>query len=180
MKRNILIIVICILLAGAGVAWYFFGRPGVGPDGNLANRAPLPQSHALTGDEKRLSGIPEGIEGTVKYDYQEDGSVYSYLEVTSDTRVLDTDTDGIPDDQEASHGTDPANPDTDVDGWRDGDEVAKGSDPTKKDTDGDGLNDYDEFTVYQSDPAKTDTDGDGFNDGAEVEKGFSPIGPGKL
>ena len=44
--------------------------------------------------------------------------------------VLDTDADGISDDDEAKLGSDPSNPDTDGDGEPDGYEVAMGTDPT--------------------------------------------------
>jgi len=42
---------------------------------------------------------------------------------------VDTDGDGLTDDQEAIYGTDPMNPDTDGDGYLDGDEVAGGYNP---------------------------------------------------
>ena len=48
------------------------------------------------------------------------------------------------------------------------------------DTDKDGLSDYEEVTIYKSNPNKRDTDGDGFADKDEVDRGYSPIGPGKL
>jgi len=56
----------------------------------------------------------------------------------------DRDMDGLPDDEEATHGTDPDDADTDDDGVSDGDEVAMGTDPTAWDTDGDGIPDGDE------------------------------------
>jgi hypothetical protein len=43
--------------------------------------------------------------------------------------VLDSDGDGLSDDEETAHGTDPSNPDTDGDGLSDGREVANGFDP---------------------------------------------------
>ncbi len=56
----------------------------------------------------------------------------------------DRDMDGLSDDDEAVHGTDPDDPDTDGDGLTDGEEVARGTDPTAWDTDGDGVPDGDE------------------------------------
>lgn len=44
----------------------------------------------------------------------------------------DDDNDGLPDNTEASTGTDPLNADTDGDGRKDGDEVAAGTDPTDR------------------------------------------------
>jgi len=48
-----------------------------------------------------------------------------------------------------------------------------------KDSDKDGLPDQLE-AIYGTNPNKADTDGDGFKDGEEIEKGFNPLGPGKL
>lgn len=58
--------------------------------------------------------------------------------------VIDTDRDGLSDDEEKSLGTDPELPDTDQDGVDDGQEVELGTDPLKVDTDGDGYSDGDE------------------------------------
>lgn len=68
--------------------------------------------------------------------------------------VLDSDQDGLPDD-------DPRVP---------MDEVRFGSSPLLEDTDGDGLSDLDEFLagLYRgSDPLNPDTDGDGLRDGVD-------------
>jgi len=54
---------------------------------------------------------------------------------------LDSDGDGLTDEQEIELGTDPNNPDTDGDGISDGREKELGTDPLKKDTDGDGVDD---------------------------------------
>lgn len=59
--------------------------------------------------------------------------------------ILDTDGDGIGDDEENDLGLDPNNPDTDGDGINDGDELDGGTDPTSDDTDGDGISDKDEI-----------------------------------
>lgn len=84
---------------------------------------------------------------------------------------LDTDGDGLTDDEEAALKTDPNNPDTDGDGLKDGEEVKTyHTDPLKADSDGDGLKDGDEVRMYKTDPNKADSDGDGLNDGDEVLK----------
>lgn len=72
------------------------------------------------------------------------------------TSALDSDHDGLTNEQEATLGTNPNN----------------------KDTDGDGLSDYDEVVKYKTNPLKADTDGDGFPDGQEVKSGYNPLGPG--
>lgn len=72
--------------------------------------------------------------------------------------VLDSDGDGLTDEQETKLGTDPKNPDTD----------------------GDGLFDGEEVNSYHTNPLNADTDADGYRDGDEVRAGFNPNGPGKL
>ncbi|MEM1180815.1 MAG: carboxypeptidase regulatory-like domain-containing protein, partial [Acidobacteriota bacterium] len=108
--------------------------------------------------------------------------------------TLDSDYDGLGDEEEVSLGTDPFNPDTDGDGLGDGDEIDLGADPLDADSDGDGmpdgyevdrgfdptdaadgvldadldgLNNADEF-VAGSDPLDADTDNDTLLDGEEV------------
>ncbi|MEK7653264.1 MAG: hypothetical protein AAB358_02190 [Patescibacteria group bacterium] len=72
--------------------------------------------------------------------------------------------------------------DSDSDGLTDEEETALGTDPYKFDTDDDGLTDRAEVKIYKTDPLKPDTDGDGFLDGAEVINGYDPlkIGGAKL
>ncbi len=82
---------------------------------------------------------------------------------------VDTDGDGLSDDDEADHGSDPNNPDTDTDGLTDGEEVNDyGTDPTSLDTDGDGFWDSHEIGVTHTDPTSADSDGDGYNDYLEA------------
>ncbi|GEM_PF-3067602 len=69
--------------------------------------------------------------------------------------------------------------DTDGDGLTNDQELQLGTDPNKADTDGDGLSDGDEVNKYHTDPKKADTDGDGYPDGVEVQKGYNPLGTGK-
>jgi hypothetical protein len=83
--------------------------------------------------------------------------------------VIDTDGDGLTDEEEATYGTDPNNPDTDSDGLSDYEEVIMyGTDPLLEDTDGDGLTDREEVITYRTDPHNPDTDGDGLTDYEEV------------
>ncbi|MBU1630070.1 thrombospondin type 3 repeat-containing protein, partial [Patescibacteria group bacterium] len=53
--------------------------------------------------------------------------------------------------------------DSDQDGLNDEQEITLGTDPTNKDTDGDSLTDGDEVNVYFTNPLKIDTDGDGYD-----------------
>lgn len=70
--------------------------------------------------------------------------------------------------------------DSDSDGLTDEEEARFGTDPQKADTDGDGLFDREELNFYRTDPKSPDTDGDGFSDGQEVRNNYNPLGPGRL
>jgi len=112
--------------------------------------------------------------------------------------ACDQDGDGVPNDDEASNGTDPTNPDTDGDGVTDGEEVYGTNDPGTPytptgtsdpldpcdplntsptcDEDGDGLP-YTGEVLNGTDPTVGDTDGDGYLDGWEVDNGSDPLDP---
>lgn len=70
--------------------------------------------------------------------------------------------------------------DTDGDGLTNDEEKAAGTNLAKPDTDGDLLGDREEVQVYGTDPLRADTDGDTFLDGEEVRAGYNPNGPGKI
>jgi hypothetical protein len=70
--------------------------------------------------------------------------------------------------------------DTDGDGLSDEEEKRYGTDPLEPDTDGDGLSDREEVMVYKTDPLDPDTDKDGYKDGDEVKAGYNPLGEGRL
>ncbi len=76
----------------------------------------------------------------------------------SDVAVLDSDGDGLANDEELEYGTS----------------------VTKPDTDSDGLGDREEIKVYGTDPRRFDTDSDTYSDGQEVRSGYNPNGTGKL
>jgi outer membrane protein OmpA-like peptidoglycan-associated protein len=84
---------------------------------------------------------------------------------------VDSDGDGLTDEQERQYGTDPNDPDTDGDGLKDGEEVIQyHTDPLNPDTDGDGIPDGNEVFKFKTDPKKFDTDDDGLSDGEEIMK----------
>ena len=93
--------------------------------------------------------------------------------------VLDSDGDGLTDDEEKALGTDPFDPDTDKDGLTDGAEVKMyKTDPLNPDSDWDGLKDGAEVQVYKTNPSDPDTDKGGVTDGHEViEDGTNPLDP---
>ena len=70
--------------------------------------------------------------------------------------------------------------DTDRDGLTDEEEALYGTDLTKVDSDSDGLTDRDEVKVFETDPNNVDTDADSYSDGEEVRAGYDPKGPGRL
>lgn len=65
--------------------------------------------------------------------------------------------------------------DSDHDGLGDDQEAIQGTDPHDPDTDGDGLNDGKEVTILGTNPRSLDTDGDGAGDGLEVSRGTNPL-----
>ena len=89
--------------------------------------------------------------------------------------IIDTDNDGLPDDDETSiHNTDPLDPDSDNDNLMDGFEIFNSStSPIEPDTDGDLLDDGQEVLIFFTNPLQSDTDADGLTDGTEVLVTFS-------
>jgi len=112
--------------------------------------------------------------------------------VVENPTPIDTDADGIPDEEELKIGTDPLKADTDDDslndfdeinryntnpliadsdeeGLKDGEEVLTyRTNPLNKDTDGDGISDYDEVKTHRTNPNSADSDGDGLSDYDEI------------
>lgn len=78
--------------------------------------------------------------------------------ITNQQKVIDSDRDGLTDDEETILGTNLVEPDSD----------------------GDGLFDREEVKVYKTNALNPDTDSDGFTDGQEVSGGYNPNGSGKL
>ncbi|EWH09040.1 outer membrane adhesin-like protein, partial [Cellulophaga geojensis KL-A] len=104
------------------------------------------------------------------------------------TISVDTDGDGLTNNEENTLGTDPNNPDTDGDGTSDGQEVTDGTDPLDdcdsiggtpldtSDCDNDGLTNAQEATIG-TDTFNPDSDNDGLLDGDEVTLGTDPNNP---
>lgn len=115
-----------------------------------------------------LDGLPSGTPTT--------GTLLTFT-------IIDTDSDGLPDEWEELYFGDPttADPDADPDGdtLTNLEEFNLGTDPTRTDTDDDGLDDNVESNTGTfvdssdtgTDPLIPDTDGDGFLDGVETNTG---------
>jgi len=88
--------------------------------------------------------------------------------IGTDRFNVDSDSDGSSDLQEIQRGTDPLNWDTDGDRLSDGTEISIGSNPLVLDTDADGLSDGDEVNIYGTNPLFQDTDLDGVIDGTDL------------
>ncbi len=97
--------------------------------------------------------------------------------VEEDSSQVDTDGDGLSDEEEEVYGTDPNDSDTDGDGVEDKDEIEQGTNPNDSDTDDDGLSDGEEVSLG-TDPNDSDTDNDGVDDAEEVEAGTDPTSGG--
>lgn len=70
--------------------------------------------------------------------------------------------------------------DSDSDGLTDDEEATLGTNLQSVDTDNDGLFDREEVKVYHTNPLNPDTDGDGYQDGYEVINHMNPRGAGTL
>lgn len=70
--------------------------------------------------------------------------------------------------------------DTDRDGLSDEEEALLGTDINKMDTDADNLYDREEVKIYNTDPLNPDSDSDGYLDGDEVKANYNPLGEGVL
>lgn len=92
----------------------------------------------------------------------------------SNNSELDTDNDGVTDEDENKDGTDPTNADSDNDGVSDGEEKTDSTNPLIPDTDNDGVNDGDE-KIDGTDPNNEDTDNDGITDGEEKANKTNPL-----
>ena len=139
------------LPVGAGLQYFFSDKSAIEISGTY--------NHTLTNnlDDINTGKNDSYLTGTLNF--------FSFIKLGN----IDSDGDGLTDDEERQLGTDPNNPDTDGDGLTDAEEVhVYNTNPLKADTDDDGLSDGDEVMKYHTDPLKADTDGDGLRDGDEV------------
>jgi hypothetical protein len=156
-------VLIIILLAAGGWALNLFLKSKPAENNILENKnkttqdqpaAPAEKENIITdADEKQATTTPE-----------EEAGISDLEQPTAATTTI-TSSEPI---------------DTDQDGLTDEEEIGLGTNPNLNDTDNDGLFDREEVRVYKTNPINPDTDGDGYKDGEEVEKGYNPNGAGKL
>ena len=116
-----------------------------------------------------------GVQSPAQMTLARNGSSRALSTRADTTADVDSDGDGLSDNQEALLGTNPRNADSDGDGLTDFQEVQIGTNPNLKDTDGDGLSDFIEVKYpstygsakYYTSPFSPDTNGDGIDDGVE-------------
>ena len=197
--------------------WVFPTASGAAPpqDRNIASGWTLPD--LLDGNPQGVAPFGSPLEVRVSSALT-DGDLYVATQLVFDSEFatpvlsanaslefVDSDLDGLTDDEELQLGTNPNDPDTDDDGLLDGfevsygfdpfipgeetddpdadglhnlDEQAAGTDPHDPDTDGDGLSDPEEWISLGTDPVNADTDADGLDDGLEVlVHGTDPLDP---
>ncbi|MDD2646665.1 MAG: thrombospondin type 3 repeat-containing protein [Patescibacteria group bacterium] len=65
--------------------------------------------------------------------------------------------------------------DSDKDGLSDQEEQSLATDPNKADSDNDGLLDNEEVKIYKSNPLSGDSNNDGISDGDSVRRGIDPV-----
>lgn len=101
----------------------------------------------------------DGIEDNIELNFTADSIVYPLtkelyeisIHPSSDPTKIDSDDDGITDDEEELYCTNPMNADTDGDGLEDGLELINWFDPLNANPDGDTYNDYEEYN-NETDP----------------------------
>ena len=127
------------------------------------------QSHSYTSSidvgkqtSYTITGLADGQTyyfAATAYDTEGNQSDYSTEVTWASAPPLDTDGDGISDDEETSYRTDPNKIDTDGDGISDGDELAFWGGDYNADFDDDGVINIRDY----------DSDGDGYSDGLEKD-----------
>jgi hypothetical protein len=124
---------------------------------------------------------PAGVQTSAQTTLARNGSSRSLSTRLDTTADVDSDGDGLSDNQETLLGTNTRNADSDGDGLNDFQEVQIGTNPKLKDTDGDGLSDLIEVKFpstygaakYYTSPFAPDTNGDSIWDGIECPEHVS-------
>ena len=144
--------VIALVVIGGG---YFVYSKWFANNTNVEN-IPIENSQNVSNDVVDLQATSTNNQDAVA---SSSSDVTAPIEpVTDQQKVIDSDRDGLTDEEETILGTNLVEPDSD----------------------GDGLFDREEVKVYKTNPLNPDSDADGFTDGQEVAGGYNPNGTGKL
>jgi len=173
-KSNLIIIVIVILgLAVLGGVYFAYtqltkdkteNNPVTVTSNGTTKTNPATNNQAATENEF-VNSIP-GINVSGEASSTDTDNLSEVIVVATSTTSTETETESIVD--------------SDSDGLTDQEEARAGTNINVIDTDNDGLSDYEEVKIYRSNPLNTDTDEDGFLDGVEVKGGYDPNSTGKL
>lgn len=165
-KKWVLIGVLAVLVLGGG-GWFFFLRKPAAPK---TEEKPAEVTVPTPEPEPTPEPVPAEItEPTPEPPVSE----------TTDAEPA-TATEPVPSPEPPAPPAPPPVVDTDGDGLFDDEEGRLGTDINLADTDADGLTDREEVRTWATDPKNPDTDGDNFKDGQEVKGGYNPNGPGKI
>jgi hypothetical protein len=166
---------------GAG---YYLGESSLaGPRAGLGLQYHLTEQLALSLDGRAMLSVDGcdmlySVGVGLSYRFGTPPRMEAQQRILPDGR-LDSDGDGLADDDESTKGTDPFNKDSDRDGLSDFEEVITTlTDPLNPDTDFDSLTDGEEIKKYKSNPLKRDSDGGGVDDWHEcfIDK-TDPLNP---
>jgi len=172
-KLVLFLIVLAIL---GGVGWWAYGKfignnnkpaviPEVSTGDNIDNGGEVNLNNDNIIDQNNVEPTPDSI-ATTSAAGTTDNNVLGNVDIGTTVQEqgvffgqpIDSDGDGLDNENEQKLGTDPNN-------W---------------DTDNDSLSDGDEVLIWKTNPLNPDTDGDSFKDGEEVKNGYNPLGTGKL
>lgn len=146
---TLILLVVVLLVVGGGGFWVY---------ANFMKNAPVIDGQTeITPIEPTVS-VPVPVAPTLEVTEVAPIVTSTLDSAILDGQPLDTDADGLTDDQEKTVLTNPMS-------W---------------DTDGDLLSDGDEINTWQTNPLLADSDGDSYKDGEEIRNGYNPKGPGKL
>lgn len=168
----IVIVAAILILSGYLVYSKFFKTTAEIVDTTVVSKAPVtnivpetntntvvsPSSVSTTSVETPGSVYVSEIPGLASSTLTTSGTSTEVVTPLTPTSTLDSDNDGLTDEEEKLYNTN----------------------PLVVDTDSDGLSDYEEIKIYHTNPLISDTDGDTYLDGAEVKNGYNPNGPGKM
>ena len=187
--KMILILGLAVVILGAAVYLVYSKLMNAAVDNNLGgvnavpvnnNESVIPQNQVEAEDNNVVAPQIEDEEEVVIPE-PENVAPAPGQPIISTPQEIDSDADGLTDDNEANLGTNPLLPDSDGDGLTDREELMiYNTDPLNPDSDADGLTDYEEIGVYGTDPLVSDSDADGYSDGEEVANGYNPLGDGLL